>query len=134
MAFTKNTYHLSTHLYDRIYFDHRVQFHPLIRSELYLVRQFWSEKLLFMRRATAVITKYHCTIKHDKSCIKTPLFKLELLVDCNRKLSEACLFDLFNDNTLWGPQGGKCRIRPVVAEFDLMNDFFFKKKGVPQFT
>ena len=40
---------LSTHLYDQIYFDRLVQFHPSMRSKLYLVRQFWSEKLLFMR-------------------------------------------------------------------------------------
>ena len=32
-----------------IYFDRLVQFHPSMRSELYLVRQFWSEKLIFMR-------------------------------------------------------------------------------------
>ena len=37
-------YHLSTHLYDPIYFDRLVQFHPSMRSVLYLVRQFWSEK------------------------------------------------------------------------------------------
>ena len=41
--------HLSTHLYDQIYFDPLVQFHPSMRSELYLVRQFWSEKLIFTR-------------------------------------------------------------------------------------
>ena len=28
-------YHLSTHLYDQIYFDRLVQFHPSMRSELY---------------------------------------------------------------------------------------------------
>ena len=27
--------HLSTHLYDQIYFDRLVQFHPSMRSELY---------------------------------------------------------------------------------------------------
>ena len=41
----KNTYHL----YDQIYFDRRVPFYPSIRSELYMVRQFCSEKLIFMR-------------------------------------------------------------------------------------
>ena len=54
----KNTYYLSTHLYDQIYFDRRVQFHPSIRSELYLVRQFWSEKLIFMR--------IQCLLRHPR--------------------------------------------------------------------
>ena len=43
------TYNLSTHLYDQIYFDRLVQFHPSMRTELYLVRQCWSETLIFMR-------------------------------------------------------------------------------------
>ena len=34
LAFTKR-YHLSTHLYEQIYFDRRVQFYPSMRSELY---------------------------------------------------------------------------------------------------
>ena len=49
LAFTKKKYHLSTHMYDQIYFDRLVQFHPSMRSELYLARQLWSEKLIFMR-------------------------------------------------------------------------------------
>ena len=28
-------YHLSTHLFDQIYFDRLIQFHPSMRSELY---------------------------------------------------------------------------------------------------
>ena len=31
----KKKKHLSTHLYDQIYFDRLVQFHPSMRSELY---------------------------------------------------------------------------------------------------
>ena len=70
-----------------------------------------------------MITKYLFTVKHAKSCIKTPVFKLELLVGYmhNWKLLEACLFDIFFDKILQGAE-----IRPVVAEFDQMNGFFFK--------
>ena len=32
-------YHLSIHLYDQIYFDRLLQFHPSMRTELYLVRK-----------------------------------------------------------------------------------------------
>ena len=71
-----------------------------------------------------MITKYLFTVKHAKSCIKTPVFKLELLVGYmyNWKLLEACLFDLFFDKILQGAE-----LRPVVAEFDQMNVFFKKK-------
>ena len=55
---SQNTYHLSTLLYNQIYFDRRVQFHPSIRSGLYLVRQFWSEKLIFMR--------IQCLLRHPR--------------------------------------------------------------------
>ena len=41
-------YHLSTHLYDQIYFDRLVQF-QLNAFRVILVGQFWSEKLIFMR-------------------------------------------------------------------------------------
>ena len=32
LAFAKHTFSLSTHLFDQVYFDHRVQFHPSMRS------------------------------------------------------------------------------------------------------
>ena len=42
-----------------LYFDRRVQFHPSIRSEsVYLVRQFWSKTLIFIR--------IQCLLRHPR--------------------------------------------------------------------
>ena len=77
--------HLSTHLYDQIYFDRLIQFHPSMRSKLYLVTQILVRKVNMHAYSMYVVLadKVSCPMtQHYDSQISNPsipsltLFKL----------------------------------------------------------
>ena len=65
-------------MYDQIYFDRRVEFHPSIHSELYLVRQFWSEKLISLRT--------QCLLRHQRFIEVRWLPLMSLVKLCTRRV------------------------------------------------